>query len=101
LLQELASSQEAAWKEACSALRRVPGAEVLDDRLWVHSRLGVLRELSHRRRVPKPLCGCPKLLEDLDVRVATPQAGTERGELRLVDAQRGTPACARSNHICK
>ena len=99
LLEELVSREEAARKEARSPLRGVPGPEVLDDRLRVDARLRVLRELAHRRRASEPLGRGAQLLEDLVVRVAPAQAGTKRGELSLVDAQRGTLACARSGHL--
>jgi hypothetical protein len=67
LIQEVIASQKTTWEEACRALRRVPGPEVLDDRLWMNSCLGVLRELTHRRGAPESLCGGAKLLEDLGV----------------------------------
>ena len=74
--------------EARRPLRRVPGPEVLDDRLRVHARLRVPRELAHRRRSPEPLRSCAELVEDLLVRVTAAKPGAKRGELGLVDAHR-------------
>ena len=100
LIQEIVAGEKTTREESGRALRRVPGAEVLDHRLRMHSRLGILRELTHRRRASEPFCGGAKLLEDLVVRVATAQARAKCGEFRLVDAQRATLACARSSHTC-
>ena len=70
LLQQLLAREEAPREEAGRALRRVPRAEVLDHGLWVYARLGVLRELAHRGRAPRPLGSRAELLEDLLVGVA-------------------------------
>ena len=55
LLEQLVAREEAAREEARRALGRVPGAEVLDHRLWVHARVLVAGELAHRRRAAEPL----------------------------------------------
>ena len=86
--------------EACGSFRRVPRAEVLDDRLRVDARLRVARELAHRRRAPEALRGCSQLLEDVLVRVAPAQAGAKGGELRLVDAHLRALPGARASHAC-
>ena len=86
LREQVVAREESPREEAGGALCGVPRAEVLDDGLRMHARIGVLRELAHRRRPAESLRGLPKLLEDLVVRVAPPQTRTKRGELRLVDA---------------
>ena len=70
LTHHLLTADEATRGQACGALRGVPGAEVLDHRLRVHRRLGVGRELAHRRRAPESHRGRLELGENLVVRVA-------------------------------
>src|SRR5262245_20609933 len=99
LLEQVVAGQEPPWVQAGSALRRVPGAEVLDDRLRVDPRVGVVRELAHGRRAPEALRGRTELLQDLLVRVPAPQSGTKRSELRLVDPHAGALARPWSSHM--
>ena len=58
----------------------------------MYARLGILRELAHRRRAPRAFGGRAELVEDLVVRVAPAKTGPEGGELGLVDAHRSTLA---------
>ena len=53
--EQLLARREAARHEPGGALGRVPRAEVLDHGLRMHRRLGVRRELLHRRRASEPL----------------------------------------------
>ena len=86
LLEKLVAREEPPREEPRGTLCRVPRAEVLDDGLWMYPRLGILCELAHGRRPPRPLGGRAKLLEDLLVGVATAHARAKGGKLCLVDA---------------
>jgi len=77
---------EAARDEPGLALGLVPALEMLDDRLRVHGRLGVVLEFAHRRRTPQALGRGAQLLEDLLVGVALADSGLERGERSRIDA---------------
>jgi len=82
---ELVGPGKASWDEACLPLRVVPAPEVLDDRLWVDRRLGVLLELAHGRRAPESLRGALKLLENLLVRVTLADPRLELGQRFGID----------------
>ena len=86
LLEKLVAREEPPREEPRGTLCRVPRAEVLDDGLRMYPRLGILCELAHGRRPPRPLGGRAKLGKDLLVGVATAHARAKRGELCLVDA---------------
>ena len=92
LREQLLAGEEPPRTQAGRALRGVPRPEVLDHGLRMHARLGVRRELAHRRRAPEARGRGAKLGEDLLVRVAPAQARAKRGELRLVDPLEGTDA---------
>jgi hypothetical protein len=70
LVQKLCPRREAARQQAGPALRRVPGAEALDERLWMHRRLGVAGEVAHGRRVPEALGAGGELGQEPGVGVA-------------------------------
>ena len=70
LIEQLLAADEAPRREPGRALRGVPRAEVLDDGLRVDARIGVRRELPHRRRAAEPIGRRAELGEDLVVRVA-------------------------------
>ena len=99
LLEELVTREEAPWEEPGGTLRRVPGAEVLDDRLRVNACRWILCELSHRRRSPQALRCASELVQDLVVRVAPPHSSAKRGQLGLVDAHL-THACWSADAPC-
>src|SRR5207244_4065359 len=67
---QLLARGETPWDQPGLALRPIPAPEVLDHGLWMHGRLRIGRELSHRRRAPQPFCGLVPLSEDQLVGVA-------------------------------
>ena len=96
-LQQLLGRREPARHEPRLALGRVPAAEVLDHRLWMDGRLGIARELPHRRRAAEPLGARAKLGEDLLVGVALADPGLELGQRRRVD-RRNRPVALLPGH---
>src|SRR5262249_61241075 len=71
--------------EAGGRLRRIPGPELLDDRLRVDACPGIGGELLHRRRAAEPFRGRAELVEQLVVRVALPDRRLEPRQLLGID----------------
>ena len=84
-VEELLARGEAPGYEPGGPLGGVPGSEVLDHGLRMDVRLGIGRELLHRRRAPQPSGMRAKLLEDLLVGVALADRALERGKLVGID----------------
>ena len=85
-VEQLLARREAARREAGLALRRVPGAEVIDHGLGMHGRGRVQPELAHRGAASQALGARAELGEDLVIVVATAKARPERGEPLWIDA---------------
>jgi len=96
-LEQLFTRCESPWHQAGRSLGGVPAAEVLDDRLWVHRRLGVRGELAHRRGAPQSLRARLELLDDVLVAVALADPSLELGESVSVEGLEQL-ACGPSSH---